>query len=170
MLLFVQTARGSGDHSRSALWHPCLHVRAFLSASACTRVRSKAAPFKSRCKTRLFFCPKSPLGERRQLRFSLCLQFCRLLLPLLLPAGASRPRKRERRRVTKDIFREQEDNPASVPQPEQSSPSRPMPGQSPVIHCHLQSLYTSSAALPPGMVSQVLSLRAKDVTESIRFQ
>lgn len=130
-------------------------------------VPKSSPPFKIRCKTRLLLHPQSPPGGHRHPHFSPCYQCCHLPLPLLLPAGASRPRKG--RGVTKDIFGAQQDNPVSVPPPELSPSPRPMLGQSLVIRFHLQSLYISSAALPPGMVGQVLSLRAKCVTESIRL-
>lgn len=164
------TARVSKDH-RNALWHSCLLLRVFLSASACQGCTQKHPLFKIRCKTRLFLCPQSLLGEQRA-SFQ--------PMPLALPPSPDlapdcqglslQGKEKERNRVTKDIFREQQDNPASMPQPELNLPSYSSLGQSPAIHFHLQSPYTYSAALPLGMVGQVVSLWAKDVTESIRFQ
>lgn len=151
----MRTARGCRDHSRSALWHPRLHVRAFLSASTCTRVHPKAAPLQEQMQDKAFALSPVAAGRAQTAPFQ--------PVPPVLPSSPAfwgllpREKGEERREVTKDISREQQDNPASMPLPERSPPSRPTPGRSLVIHFHLQSLYMSSAALPPGMVSQALS-------------
>lgn len=158
IVLFVWTGRGSRDHGRSASWHLHLHRRAFLP-SACKGVCPTAAPLQEQMQDKAF--AQSPIAAGKvQTALFKPLPPDLPSSPVLAPACwglLPQEKGEERRGVTKDISREQ-DNPASVPQPELSSPSHPMPGQSVVIHFHLQSLYTSSAALPPAMVSQVLSL------------
>lgn len=167
MPLFVWTARVSEDQKCSLASLSAPEGISFCLSMP--RVHPKAAPL--RCKTRLFLCPHSLLGEQRA-----SFQTMPLALPPspdLAPAcqGLSPQGKEEERNgVTKDIFREQQDSPASMPQPELNLPSYPSLGQSPAIHFHLQSPCMYSAALPLGMVGQVVSLWAKDVTESIRFQ
>lgn len=131
----------------------------------------KQPPVQSSCKTRLLLCAQLLLGGHEQPHFSLRLRFCHLPLALILSATASHPRKRERKRWGGHKGHLQ----GTTRQPCEHAPAwakpsfRPMPGQPPVIHFHWQSLYMSSAALPPGMVCPVLSLREKMWQKALDF-
>lgn len=133
-------------------------------ALECTQ---KQPPFKSRCKTRLLLCPQSPLGELRQPRFSPCLRYCRLPLP----SGASCPGKRERKGE-----RSQRTSPGNNKTTLRaclclSGALLPVPRRG--GHWSFTSTYSHCTCLLLPCLQVWLAklcLRAKDVTESIRFQ
>lgn len=144
------------------------YVSVSFSTSVCIRVYPKASQLLSRGKAIILFPLKLPVGKCRQCDFSSCLWSRCHSLPLLLPLRRGNGGQEER------THRRTSGNNKKVLQAclglRLSPLTHPTPGQSLVIHFHLQSMCVFLAALPWGMAGPVLSLWAKDMTKRIRFQ